>query len=98
MSRLIDADELKLAIIEKGQANERGKYCVGDVWELTGNEIRDVIDAQPTIQPKKNRWIRVYLDHVAMGLSPTILCCSKCGRGAIYSTNYCPHCGERMAE
>ena len=50
--RQIDADMLKLAIVEKGQANERGKYIVGDIWELTGAEIREVIDSQPTIQPE----------------------------------------------
>ena len=50
--RLIDADTLHIDIIEKGQANERGKYIVGDIWELTGAEIREVIDSQPTIQPE----------------------------------------------
>ena len=28
------------------------KYIVGDIWELTGAEIREVIDSQPTIQPE----------------------------------------------
>ena len=50
--RLIDADTLQIAIIEKGQANERGKYIVGDIWELTGAEIGEVINSQPTIQPE----------------------------------------------
>ena len=50
--RLIDADTLHIAIIEKGQANERGKYIVGDIWELTGAEIGEVINSQPTIQPE----------------------------------------------
>lgn len=48
-SRLIDADELYCAIIDKGQKNERGKYRIGDFWELTGREIKEVIDGQPTI-------------------------------------------------
>ena len=56
--RQIDADMLKLAIVEKGQANERGKYIVGDIWELTGAEIREVINSQPTIQPEPH-WIPV---------------------------------------
>lgn len=56
--RLIDADMLKLAIVEKGQANERGKYIVGDIWELTGAEIGEVIDSQPTINPEPH-WIPV---------------------------------------
>ena len=56
--RLIDADTLHIDIIEKGQANERGKYIVGDIWELTGAEIREVIDSQPTINPEPH-WIPV---------------------------------------
>ena len=47
--RLIDADELYGAIVDKGQKNERGKYRIGDFWELNGCEIREVIDGQPTI-------------------------------------------------
>ena len=52
MSRLIDADALQLAIVEEGQANKRKKYNIGDIWELTGAEIREVINSQPTIQPE----------------------------------------------
>lgn len=50
--RAIDADALQLAIVEEGQANKRKKYNIGDIWELTGAEIREVINSQPTIQPK----------------------------------------------
>lgn len=50
--RLIDADALQLAIVEEGQANKRKKYSIGDIWELTGEEIREVINSQPTIQPE----------------------------------------------
>ena len=49
--RAIDADALQLAIVEEGQANKRKKYIIGDIWELTGAEIREVINSQPTIQP-----------------------------------------------
>jgi len=48
--RAIDADALQLAIVEEGQANKRKKYVIGDIWELTGAEIREVINSQPTIQ------------------------------------------------
>ena len=48
--RAIDADALQLAIVEEGQANKRKKYTIGDIWELTGAEIREVINSQPTIQ------------------------------------------------
>ena len=50
--RAIDADALQLAIVEEGQANKRKKYTIGDIWELTGAEIREVINSQPTIQPE----------------------------------------------
>ena len=50
--RAIDADALQLAIVEEGQANKRKKYIIGDIWELTGTEIREVINSQPTIQPE----------------------------------------------
>ena len=50
--RAIDADALQLAIVEEGQANKRKKYNIGDIWELTGAEIREVINSQPTIQPE----------------------------------------------
>ena len=50
--RAIDADALQLAIVEEGQANKRKKYIIGDIWELTVAEIREVINSQPTIQPE----------------------------------------------
>ena len=50
--RAIDADALQLAIVEEGQANKRKKYIIGDIWELAGAEIREVINSQPTIQPE----------------------------------------------
>ena len=50
--RAIDADALQLALVEEGQANKRKKYIIGDIWELTGAEIREVINSQPTIQPE----------------------------------------------
>ena len=56
--RAIDADALQLAIVEEGQANKRKKYIIGDIWELTGAEIGEVIDSQPTINPEPN-WIPV---------------------------------------
>ena len=54
--RAIDADALQLAIVEEGKANKRKKYTIGDIWELTGAEIREVINSQPTIQPEPH-WI-----------------------------------------
>ena len=67
--RLIDADALQLAIVEEGQANKRKKYIIGDIWELTGAEIREVINSQPTIQPDivrckdcKHHWTHKCMD------------------------------------
>lgn len=45
--RPIDADALKLEIVEEGQRSKR--YKIGEFWELNGEEIRQVIDAQPTM-------------------------------------------------
>ena len=59
--RAIDADALQLAIVEEGQANKRKKYIIGDIWELTGAEIRKVINSQPTIHPEPH-WIPVTQD------------------------------------
>ena len=95
--RLIDADELQLAIVEEGQANKRKKYVIGDIWELTGAEIREVINSMPTIQPKRGRWIKT----ARWG---RVYYCNQCrnyldfdgvnaGRG---STNFCPNCGADM--
>ena len=90
MARLIDADELYLAIVEKGQASKR--YKIGERWELNGAEILEVINAQPTAEPKIGHWIKT---------SPAgIYECSQCGQnvmtGDIEVYAYCHHCGARM--
>lgn len=54
--RTIDADALKYAIVEEGQRSKR--YKLGEFWELNGDEIWQVIDAQPTIEPEPH-WIPV---------------------------------------
>lgn len=46
---LVNADDLYIAIVKKGQASKR--YKIGEMWELNGEEIREVIDAQPIIEP-----------------------------------------------
>lgn len=56
MSRLIDDDALKRAIVEEGQKSKR--YKIGEFWELNGDEIWQVIDAQPTIETEPH-WIPV---------------------------------------
>ena len=97
--RLIDADALQLAIVEEGQANKRKKYNIGDFWELTGAEIREVINSQPTIQPeqpKRGRWLK-------NKTTWTGYTCSVCGDVPYMQTcmgkpkyDYCPFCGADM--
>ena len=92
--RAIDADALQLAIVEEGQANKRKKYIVGDIWELTGAEIREVINSQPTIQPepKRGKWIE---DEGQQTLMQNFIergevwrVCSVCGAGHMIGHKY----------
>lgn len=46
---LISRQATHLALIEKGQASKR--YKLGETWELNGKEIREVLDALPSVQP-----------------------------------------------
>lgn len=52
--RTIDADVLKIDIVEEGQRSRR--YKLGEIWELNRDEIYKVIDKQPTIEPEP-QWI-----------------------------------------
>lgn len=52
--KLIDADALYIDIVAKGQASKR--YKVGETWELTGAEIREVINSQPVLNQER-KWI-----------------------------------------
>ena len=45
---------------------------------------------------EKGRWKKTYLDHVGMGVRPSILYCSVCHQCIAYPTNYCPNCGADM--
>ena len=49
--RLIDADAAIEALVDKGQASTR--YRLGEVWELNGQEIREVLNALPSVQPEE---------------------------------------------
>jgi len=89
-----------LALVEKGQASKR--YKLGETWELNGKEIREVLDALPSVQPerKKGRWIVI-----VKGCKLTSYKCSECGRYIADDTGYdvkkdypfC-HCGADMRE
>lgn len=54
--RLIDADALKLDIVDEGQKSKR--YKLGEFWELNKDEIWNVIDRQPTIEPVRGTGYR----------------------------------------
>ena len=53
------------------------------------------IEKCPIIKPKRGHWIKVYGDHIHMGLRPWTTACSECGLIG-QRTNYCPNCGARM--
>lgn len=50
---LIDRQATIEALLDKGQRSRR--YKVGDIWELNFDEIREVIDALPSAEPKSYR-------------------------------------------
>ena len=92
--RAIDADALQLAIVEEGQENKRKKYNFGDIWELTGAEIREVINSLPTIQPEIVRCndckYAEYIDDVQT------LWCAECGQGRTVAPNdFCSYAERR---
>lgn len=73
-----------LALVEKGQASKR--YKLGETWELNGKEIREVLDALPSVQPerKTGRWG----EHGE---------CPYCGYLRQWEDdNFCANCGARM--
>lgn len=90
---LISRQAVELALIEKGQHSRRYKW--GEIWELNGLEIREVLDNLPSVQPKektgkwlhdqgkyKNRWI-----------------CTECSYRWYFpkeEAKYCPNCGAKM--
>ena len=97
MRRLIDADELKLEIFEIDDGNNMDIYT---------NEIREIIDAMPTIEERKTgRW-----EFVSYGDGLGNYHCSECRAiaGSYYVgnlvnmhweyklTKYCPDCGAEM--
>ena len=90
MSRLIDADKLVKAVEDlpncyNGFSDTYDKAC-----------IIGVIDKQPTISPKRGKWIKLYAGNYK---------CSVCGdwwgnddNEMAEDFNYCPNCGARMRE
>lgn len=89
MSRLIDRDTLKKSIIDAGQSSRR--YKLGEVWELNGAEIEEVIDAQLPIEERKTGKPVVkstgYRGYWA---------CDQCGTEIKSTDNFCRHCGADL--
>lgn len=99
---LISRQAAEIAFVEKGQLSRR--YKLGEVWELNYEEIRDVLNDLPSVQPaqKTGRWIYGNCgDYV----------CSVCGwtfsdelpyMAREYDAEteeimrYCMHCGAKM--
>lgn len=88
---LISRQAAKIAFIEKGQQSHR--YTWGQIWELNGEEIRDVLNGLPSIQPqeKTGKW------EIAIGydIERTVMC-DQCRKMAYEPSNYCPYCGAKM--
>lgn len=90
--RLIDADRTKESIPETSV----------DIFEncarcglLDREQVFDLIDEQPTIEPKRGKWIK---DDVGVH-------CSECFCGwdfftgipvEVYGFHFCPNCGAKM--
>ena len=74
MSRLIDADRLK-EVLEKNFGHTGG-----------ASVLAQLIDAQPTAEPKRGKWIHV---------SEEMWKCDQCGEISCCSPKYCPDCGSR---
>lgn len=78
--RLIDPIELKRSIVV---AVENGRATTLD----------EIIDEQPTIEPKKGEWIDFSMSIKGV---PTEAC-SECGEWSLgMGKNFCPNCGADM--
>ena len=90
---LISRKAALLAFIEKGQNSKRYKW--GESWKINGEEIREVLDNLPSVQPKTGRWESAY-NSTEEGYPYNY--CSECGfeTGARCFWNYCPNCGAKM--
>ena len=80
-----------MALIEKGQHSRR--YKLGEIWELNGLEIREVLDNLPSVQPKEKtgHWNT----EIGYDIERTVMC-DQCRRMAYEPSKYCPNCGAKM--
>ena len=88
MPRLIDAD----ALIKDIKKRSTTKWTV---WDAQG--IYNMIDMQPTIEPKKGKWIEDRLNFNGS----KVLRCDQCGERYLsigIIRNFCSNCGADMRE
>lgn len=91
MSDLINRQDAIEALVNKGQASTR--YKIGDFWELNGQEIREVLNAMPSVadvvEVKHGRWIDT-------GSGQECSICQEIQYGYDSARNFCPNCGADM--
>lgn len=98
--RTIDADALKIAIIEEGQRSKR--YKMGEFWELNREEIWKVIDCMPTIEERKTgHWLMYEIQRVEdVNNGNYLYVCSECGHSDVHAKGvvvpFCWCCGAKM--
>ena len=90
MSRLIDADELRLTIQREYNTDDSDyptRYQFGLHFAM------DAIDEAPTVEPQriKGRWIDVTKTGGA-----ELWKCSECGELELEDSYFCPNCGADM--
>ena len=83
------ADRLQMADWKKNPAIPYKAHTLN--WCI--NTIRDLSPAQPTIKPRKGKWI-----YNQKRGTVKIWTCSECGWNDIGEWNFCPNCGADMRE
>lgn len=96
MARLIDADALKETLSDLECEANNADFQSGMDFVMR-DFMPKVIDAQPTAEPKRGRWIEIehyrvhgeeYCDFECS------ICCHRISRVRGYYPNYCEECGS----
>lgn len=95
--RLIDAEGLMKAMYHRAFETDGDTMWQSGCW-VRYRAIEQTVKEQPTIEPKKGRWITEHLVSTGGGTYP-IDRCSECEYASVVGrSNYCPNCGARMDE